>query len=75
MSTLGKILTVMVALVAIAVAVLVAREFVMTKNWKDAYDAQVKISNTLEGQRADMENQRNAEQKARETSGSPWKAR
>ena len=36
MSTLGKILTVLVALVSVAVAVLVAREFVLSKDWKSA---------------------------------------
>ena len=36
MSTLGKILTVLVALVSVAVAVLVAREFVLSVDWKAA---------------------------------------
>lgn len=36
MSTLGKILTVLVALASVAVAVLVAREFVLSEDWKTA---------------------------------------
>ena len=36
MSTLGKILTVLVALASVAVAVLVAREFVLSEDWKAA---------------------------------------
>jgi chromosome segregation ATPase len=44
LSTLGKILTVLVALVSIAVAVLVAREFVLTQNWKASYDQQAKLT-------------------------------
>ena len=36
MSTLGKILTVLVALVSVAVAVLVARQFILTEDWKAA---------------------------------------
>jgi hypothetical protein len=41
---LGKILTVLVALVSIAVAVLVAREFVQTQNWKALHEEQVKLT-------------------------------
>jgi len=37
LSTLGKILTVLVALASVAVAVLVAREFVLSEDWKTAY--------------------------------------
>ena len=36
MSTLGKILTVLVALASVAVAVLVAREFVLSQDWRAA---------------------------------------
>jgi len=36
LSTLGKILTVLVALASVAVAVLVAREFVLSEDWKTA---------------------------------------
>jgi myosin heavy subunit len=36
LSTLGKILTVLVALVSVAVAVLVAREFVLSEDWRTA---------------------------------------
>ena len=43
MSTLGKILTVLVALVSVVVAVLVAREFVLSRDWKNAYDEEVKL--------------------------------
>ena len=38
MSTLGKILTVLVVLVAIAVAVLVSSEVVLRENWKERYE-------------------------------------
>lgn len=38
MSTLGKILTVLVVLVSIAVAALVAREFVLGTNWRHLYN-------------------------------------
>ena len=43
MSTLGKILTVLVALVSVVVAVLVAREFVLSRDWKNAYDEEVEL--------------------------------
>jgi vacuolar-type H+-ATPase subunit I/STV1 len=43
LSTLGKILTVLVALVSVVVAVLVAREFVLSRDWKNAYDEEVKL--------------------------------
>ncbi|MBE3096509.1 MAG: hypothetical protein IMZ44_05190 [Planctomycetes bacterium] len=43
MSTLGKILTVLVALVSVVVAVLVAREFVLSRDWKNAYDEEVRL--------------------------------
>jgi len=58
LSTLGKILTVMVALVAIAVAVLVAREFVLTRNWKAAYDEQVKVTAHVAQQRDTVKTER-----------------
>ena len=51
MSTLGKILTVLVVLVSIAVAVLVAREFVLSNNWKSLYDEQVNLFNRALEQR------------------------
>lgn len=44
MSTLGKILTVLVVLVSIAVAVLVASEIVLREKWKDRYDEEVRIT-------------------------------
>jgi len=40
LSTLGKILTVLVVLVSIAVAVLVSSEVVLRENWKARYDAE-----------------------------------
>jgi len=43
LSTLGKILTVLVVLVSIAVAVLVAREFVLGNEWKSLYEEQVTL--------------------------------
>jgi hypothetical protein len=58
LSTLGKILTVLVALVSIAVAVLVAREFVMTRNWKEAYDGQVKLTQRVVDERENAIKQR-----------------
>jgi hypothetical protein len=67
LSTLGKILTVMVALVAIAVAVLVAREFVLTRNWEQAYEAQVKITNRVADERATVIRQRDDMKVARDT--------
>ena len=49
MSTLGKILTVLVALVSVVVAVLVAREFVLEKDWKQAHDmAAANVQRALE---------------------------
>ena len=43
MSTLGKILTVLIVVVSIAVAVLVAREFAMSDNWHARYQEQVRL--------------------------------
>ena len=43
MSTLGKVLTVLIVVVSIAVAVLVAREFAMSDNWRARYQEQVKL--------------------------------
>lgn len=49
MSTLGKILTVLVALVSVVVAVLVAREFVLARDWKQAHDmAAANVQKALE---------------------------
>ncbi|MCX5675386.1 MAG: hypothetical protein NTX87_10310, partial [Planctomycetota bacterium] len=45
MSTLGKILTVLVALVSVVVAVLVAREFVFIDNYKSLFDEQKVLYN------------------------------
>ena len=43
MSTLGKILTVLIVVVSIAVAVLVAREFALSENWHARYQDEVKL--------------------------------
>ena len=43
MSTLGKILTVLIVVVSIAVAVLVAREFALSDNWHARYQEQVRL--------------------------------
>ena len=43
MSTLGKILTVLVVVVSIAVAVLVSTEVVLRENWKARYDEQQRL--------------------------------
>jgi regulator of replication initiation timing len=43
LSTLGKILTVLIVVVSIAVAVLVAREFAMSDNWHARYQEQVRL--------------------------------
>ena len=51
MSTLGKILTVLIALVSIAVAVLMATEVAQRGNWKALYEEQVKQFNTALDQR------------------------
>jgi hypothetical protein len=61
LSTLGKILAVLVALVSIAVAVLVAREFVLTKDWKALYDDAVKLDNKAMDDLATVIKERNDE--------------
>jgi len=43
LSTLGKILTVLIVVVSIAVAVLVAREFALSDNWHARYQEEVKL--------------------------------
>jgi regulator of replication initiation timing len=43
LSTLGKILTVLIVVVSIAVAVLVAREFALSDNWHARYREEVKL--------------------------------
>jgi len=67
LSTLGKILTVLVVLVSIAVAVLVAREFVLGNNWRSLYDEEVKLFDQALQQRDSAIQQRNDEKKARES--------
>ena len=67
MSTLGKILTVLVALVSVVVAVLVAREFVLSRDWKNAYDEEVKLFNRALEERDMTIQQRDTDRAARET--------
>ena len=43
MSTLGKILTVLVVLVSVAVAVLVTSEVVLREKWRDRYNEEVRL--------------------------------
>jgi chromosome segregation ATPase len=43
LSTLGKILTVLIVVVSIAVAVLVAREFALSDNWHARFQEQVRL--------------------------------
>jgi len=59
LSTLGKILTVVVVVVAIAVAVLVSREFVKGRDWKRAYEDQVALFDEALEQRDQVISQRN----------------
>jgi len=66
LSTLGKILTVLVALVSVAVAVLVAREFVLGNNWKYVYEQEVKNYDLALADRDDALGQRNLEKAARD---------
>lgn len=51
MSTLGKILTVLVVLVSVAVAVLVTTQVFLSQNWKDRYQTEVGQFNTALQQR------------------------
>jgi len=64
LSTLGKILTVLVALVSVAVAVLVAREFVLAKNWKVLYDDEVVVTKRAMDDLANAISVREADKKA-----------
>jgi len=73
LSTLGKILTVLVALVSVVVAVLVAREFVLERDWKQAHDmAAANVQSALGerdmaiGQRDKDRSERDAEKAALE---------
>ena len=66
MSTLGKILTVLVALVSVVVAVLVAREFVLARDWKQAHDmAAANVQKALEERDMAIQ-QRDTDRAARE---------
>ncbi len=51
MSTLGKILTVLVVLVSIAVGVLVTSEVVLRENWRQRYEEEVRLFNKALEQR------------------------
>jgi len=51
LSTLGKILTVLVVLVSIAVGVLVTSEVVLRENWRQRYDEEVRLFNKALEQR------------------------
>ena len=51
MSTLGKILTVLVVLVSIAVGVLVTTEVVLRENWRQRYEEEVRLFNKALQQR------------------------
>jgi len=67
LSTLGKILTVLVVLVSIAVVALVAREFVLINNWKSLYEEQVNLFNRALQQRDLAFQQRDKAQSAWDT--------
>jgi myosin heavy subunit len=58
---LGKILTVLVVLVSIAVAVLVTSEIVLKKDWKAAYDEEHRLYDKALAQRDHAIQQRNKE--------------
>lgn len=51
MSTLGKILTVLVVLVSIAVGVLVTSEVVLRENWRQRYEEEIRLFNKALEQR------------------------
>jgi len=51
LSTLGKILTVLVVLVSIAVGVLVTTEVVLRENWRERYEEEVRLFNKALQQR------------------------
>ncbi|MFO8014229.1 MAG: hypothetical protein R6X20_13095 [Phycisphaerae bacterium] len=61
MSTLGKILTVLVVLVSIAVAVLVTSEVVLKKDWRAAYEEEERLYQKALQQRDTATQQRNKE--------------
>ena len=58
MSTLGKILTVLVVLVSVAVAVLVTTQVFLSQNWKDLYEKEVGLFNQALQQRDNAFQQR-----------------
>jgi len=58
LSTLGKILTVLVVLVSVAVAVLVTTQVFLSQNWKDRYEKEVSLFNTALQQRDSADQQR-----------------
>lgn len=51
MSTLGKILTVLVALVSVVIGVLVTTEVVLRENWRQRYEEEVRLYNKALEQR------------------------
>jgi len=59
LSTLGKILTVLIVVVSIAVAVLVAREFALSDNWHARYQEEVRLFDKALEQRDSAIQQRN----------------
>lgn len=63
MSTLGKILTVVVVLAAVALMVLVARDYRLSRNWRDAYQKEVADTvKALEQREKALEQRKLAEQ-------------
>jgi len=58
LSTLGKVLTVLIVVVSIAVAVLVAREFALSDNWHARYQGQVRLFDKALEQRDSVIQQR-----------------
>jgi len=58
LSTLGKILTVLVVLVSVAVAVLVTTQVFLSQNWKDLYEKEVGLFNQALQQRDNAFQQR-----------------
>jgi len=58
LSTLGKILTVLVVLVSVALAVLVTTQVFLSQNWKDLYEKEVGLFNQALKQRDNAYQQR-----------------
>jgi hypothetical protein len=66
LSTLGKVLTVLIVLVAIPVAVLVSREFFLRENWKAEYNEMAALFNRALAQRDQAEQKAVEEHRLRE---------